>query len=196
MSYIENIKRICHGEDVISAFESMDRSNFIPYSYRKYASADMPVPIGEGQTTSQPSLIADMICQADIQAGHKVLEIGTGTGFAAAIMATIGANVYTVERIKKLYRQAVRNLSPFQNVRVFLSEDSLGLPDCAPFDRIIVFAYYDTVPQELVDQLEEGGVMVIPIGNEFYQYLYKITKISGEIYEEKLYPVRFVPLIW
>lgn len=193
---MENVKKVCGRDDVISAFESVDRNSFLPYTYKKYASVDMPVPIGDGQTTSQPSLIADMICKADIKRGHKVLEIGTGTGYAAAIMATIGAEVYTTERLEKLYKQALRNLSIFPNVRVFLAGESLGLPDHAPFERIIVFAYYEEIPIELVNQLSNDGIMIIPIGDEFYQHLYKIKKVSGEVYEEKLYPVRFVPLIW
>ena len=196
MSYIESVKKVCGRDDIISAFEEINRGNFIPSSYKKYASVDMPVPIGEGQTTSQPSLIADMICKADIHAGHKVLEIGTGTGYAAAIMATIGAEVYTVERLGKLYKQALRNLSAFPNVRVFMAGEDLGLPDYAPFSRIIVFAYYEEVPLELVNQLIDGGIMVIPIGDEFSQHLYRLRNIGGKIYEEKLYPVRFVPLIW
>ncbi|NOZ92552.1 protein-L-isoaspartate(D-aspartate) O-methyltransferase [bacterium 3DAC] len=195
MSYIENVKRVCADRpEIIKAFEEIDRRQFLPRAYRKYADHDMPLPIGYGQTTSQPSLIADMICRADIKRGDKVLEIGTGTGFAASIMATLGADVYTVEKIPELYQLAKENLSSFDNVHVFLAGDVLGLPEYAPFDKILVFAHAEDIPIELLDQLKEGGIMIVPVGDERIQYLMKIEKTFEGDKVETLYPVRFVPL--
>ncbi len=195
MSYIEEVRYVCGDRpDVVDAFEKVNRKLFLPRSYRRYADNDMPLPIGYGQTTSQPSLIADMICRADIKRGDKVLEVGTGTGFAAAIMATIGADVYTVEKVPELYQIAKENLSSFDNVHVYLAGDILGLPEHAPFDKIVVFAHAEDIPVQLLEQLRVGGVMIIPVGDERIQHLLRIEKTSDGDRVETLYPVRFVPL--
>ena len=181
--------------DIIEAFKNVDRRMFLPGASKQYADYDMPLPIGYGQTTSQPSLIADMIYQIDIKEGDKVLEIGTGTGFASAVMANLDVDLYTVEKIRQLYEIAKKNLSGYPNVKVFLAEEGvLGLPQYAPFDKIIVFAHADEIPQELVDQLSVNGKMIIPVGDDYVQYLYRVTKTIDGDEVEKLYPVRFVPI--
>lgn len=196
MDYIDRIVDM-YGDrpDIIESFKNVDRSMFLPESSKKYADYDMPLPIGYGQTTSQPSLIADMIYLIDIKKGDKVLEIGTGTGFASAVMANLGVDLYTVERVRQLYEIAKKNLSAYPNVKVFLAEEGvLGLPQYVPFDKIIVFAHADEIPQELVDQLSVNGMMIIPVGDEYLQYLYRVTKRIDGDEVERLYPVRFVPI--
>ncbi len=194
-SYIKQIEKICADRpDIVDAFKDVDRRIFIPPNYRKYAEFDMPLPIGFGQTTSQPSLIADMFCLADVQPTDKILEIGTGTGFSTSVLASLGAEVYTVEKVPQLYERAVRNLMEYSNVHVFLAEDVIGLPSLAPFDKILVYAYADMVPVELINQLKIGGVMIIPLGDEIMQYLTKIIKTEKGDIMERLYQVRFVPL--
>lgn len=196
MNYIDKIINMySYRPDIIEAFKNVDRRMFLPGASKQYADYDMPLPIGYGQTTSQPSLIADMIYLIDIKKGDKVLEIGTGTGFAAAVMANLGVDLYTVEKVKQLYEIAKKNLSSYPNVKVFLAEEGvLGLPQYAPFDKIIVFAHADEIPQELVDQLSVNGKMIIPVGDDYVQYLYRVTKTIDGDEVEKLYPVRFVPI--
>ena len=196
MNYIDKIMNM-YGDrpDIIESFKNVDRRMFLPGSSKKYADYDMPLPIGYGQTTSQPSLIADMIYLIDIKKGDKVLEIGTGTGFASVVMANLGVDLYTVEKVSQLYKIAQNNLSGYPNVKVFLADEGvLGLPKYAPFNKIIVFAHTDEIPQELVEQLSVNGKMIIPVGDDYVQYLYRVIKRIDGDEVEKLYPVRFVPI--
>lgn len=198
MDYMNEIVKRWAGKNdrLVEAFGRVDRAIFLPPSYKKYASYDMPLPIGYGQTTSQPSLVADIIGILDITPGDKVLEVGTGTGYQAAVMAELGADVYTVEKVSALYEEALKNLSRYPNVRVFLAREGVvGLPEHAPFDKIVVAAAATDIVPELVEQLADGGKMIIPVGDSYAQWLTLVQKSGGEVSLHRLYPVRFVPLI-
>jgi len=198
VNYMDQIVRKWSGinDALVEAFSRVDRSDFLPKGYKKYASYDMPLPIGYGQTTSQPSLIADILGALEISPGDKVLEIGTGTGYQAAIMAELGADVYTVEKVPQLHEEALRNLSKYPNVKVFLARDGIvGLPEYAPFDKIVVAAASHDIPPELLEQLADGGKMIIPVGDSYAQWLTLVKKNRDKVVLERLYPVRFVPLV-
>nr|WP_231844977.1 protein-L-isoaspartate O-methyltransferase [Methanocella arvoryzae] len=187
------------GDRVLEAMDRVPREEFVPEDVRPDAYYDTPLPIGHNQTISAPSMVAIM-CQAlDIREGNKVLEIGTGLGYHAAVMAVLaGASgvVYTVERIPELADMARSVLSRlgFDNVKVFLRDGTEGLPDFAPYDRISVAAAAPDVPQPLVDQLKDPGRLVIPVGR-YFQQLMLVEKKGGQIITTDKGGVAFVPLL-
>ena len=185
-------------ERVLEAMSKVPRHEFVPEDHLAEAYEDYPLPIGEGQTISQPYTVAFMTELLDVQPGDKVLEIGTGSGYQAAILAELGADVYTVERIKSLYEQAKQRLErlSYTNVKVFHRDGTEGLPEYAPFDRIIVTATGPLL-QTLIDQLKPGGIMVAPIDDGLWgSTMYKLFKISENDYTVEKYPgFSFVPLI-
>lgn len=191
-----------HGlsEKVIQAMLNVPRHLFVPTTYISSAYMDTPLSIGYGQTISAPHMVAIMCNLLDLQEGHKVLEVGTGSGYNAAVMAEIIGNsgaVYSTERIPELVKSSKSNLKTagYHNVKVFLSDGSIGLPEHAPYDRICVTASAPSVPEPLVQQLKAGGKMVIPVGQAF-QSLYLITKKSdGTVISKDWGGVVFVPLI-
>ncbi len=184
---------------LLVAMREVPREEFVGEKYEEYAYDDGPLPILEGQTISQPYVVALMIGALKLKHDDRVLEIGTGSGYAAAVLSKIVTEVYTVERIKELVRFARQNLAAlgYDNVRVLQGDGTLGWPDHAPYNSIVVSAGGPQVPETLKEQLALGGHLVIPIGNEQRaQQLVRVTRLSEEKYtESKLGHVRFVPLI-
>jgi protein-L-isoaspartate(D-aspartate) O-methyltransferase len=183
---------------VLDAMNLVPRHLFIPEKERRDAYADHPLSIGSGQTISAPHMVAIMCDLLDLQPGHKVLEVGCGSGYHAAVMAELvrpGGHVYAIERIKKLVKSAQETLSAtgYEDVTVTSGDGSQGLAQYAPFDRISVACSAPKIPDILVQQLEVGGKMVIPVG-QYLQELYLVTRKNGTIKERKG-GVVFVPLI-
>ena len=180
---------------VLAAMMKVERHRFVPTSHWQSAYNDGPLPIGEGQTISQPFIVAYMTEAAEISRSAKVLEIGTGSGYQAAILGEIAKEVYTIEIIPSLAEgaRATLNQLGYKNVFVKTGNGYLGWPEHAPFDAIVVTAAPDEVPQALVDQLAVNGTMVIPVGT-FYQQMMIITKTSEGVVERRTIPVRFVPM--
>jgi len=178
-------------------FRSLDRSFFVENCMKKYADLDEPLPIGFGQTISQPSLVLEMTRLLSPEKDSRVLEIGTGSGFQTAILAKMSAEVYTVERIDELMEKAKRRLEAlnFSNIYYKVGDGSQGWHEHAPYDRIMVTAAARVLPDELINQLANGGRMVIPVGPPNMQELQLITKtINGDLHIESVEMVRFVEL--
>jgi protein-L-isoaspartate(D-aspartate) O-methyltransferase len=190
------ISRGIEDDRVISAMLKVPRHLFIPPKYRHYAYSDSPVPIGHGQTISQPYIVALMSEELELKSTDRVLEIGTGSGYQAAILGEIVDEVYTVEIIEELGRTAEERFKTlgYDNIKVRIGDGYEGWPEYKPFDRIIVTCAPTDIPQPLVDQLREGGIMVIPVGRAGLQYLYRVKKYMGMAETEKIIPVSFVPL--
>lgn len=187
-----------HNAAVLRAMESVPRHLFVDEALQNQAYEDHPLPIGHGQTISQPYIVALMSSLLEVEPGMKVLEIGTGSGYQAAVLAEMGADVYTVERVKALYQRARRIFSNlrYRYVKTRLDDGTMGWPDEAPFDRILVTAGGPEVPFPLVDQLKDPGIMVIPVGGgKRSQTLVKITKKDGQTSQENLGSVAFVDLV-
>ena len=183
-------------QDIVAYFRSLDRRTFMD-SQMADAARDEALPIGHGQTISQPSLVLEMTLALEVQAHHKVLEIGTGSGFQTALLAAFSKQVFTIEKIPQLHERAVQRLEEkgFQNIHFLLGDGSLGWAEHEPFDRIMVTAAAASIPQELLDQLAPGGRMIIPVGGRFSQDLLAIDKTSsGELEKTAIEAVRFVPL--
>lgn len=184
---------------VLDAMRKVPREQFVSKDVREFAYEDSPLPIGAGQTISQPYIVAYMIDGLGLQGGEKVLEIGAGSGYAAAVLAEIADEVYTIERIEELAKSATATLAKtgYKNVHVLHGDGTLGWPEHAPFDGIIVAAGGPEVPDSLKQQLKIGGRMVIPVGqSQDFQELVRVTRISEtEFQTEDLVAVRFVPLV-
>jgi protein-L-isoaspartate(D-aspartate) O-methyltransferase len=181
-------------KDIIEYFRNLDRSFFMDVD-KSLAKWDRPLSIGHGQTISQPSLVLDMTLALDLQPDSKVLEIGTGSGYQTALLAKFSREVFTIERIEPLHERAKERLKEagFENVHLKLSDGSEGWSDHAPFDRIMATAAASSVPRELLDQLADGGKMVIPVGGEGLQELRLIEKLGeGEYKSTVLEQVQFV----
>jgi protein-L-isoaspartate(D-aspartate) O-methyltransferase len=184
-------------DEVIAALRDVPRHAFVTEEYLSQAYENHPLPIGYGQTISQPYIVALMTEAAEIEAGDRVLEVGTGSGYQAAVLAEIADEVHTVEIIGPLAERAEEDLEKlgYDNVQVYHADGYFGLPDEAPFDAILVTAAPDHIPQPLVQQLKVGGSLVIPVGPVGgYQTLWKLTKVSAdEVRTENLGGVTFVP---
>lgn len=183
-------------ERVLGALRKVPRHEFVPQKWRGEAYDDGPLPIGHDQTISQPYVVALMTEQLRPQPNHRVLEIGTGSGYQAAVLAGLVANVYTIEIVEPLAKSAEATLQRlgYKNVHVKSGDGYKGWPEHAPFDSIIVTCAPDHVPQPLVDQLKEGGRMVIPVGPRLAQELYVVQKQNGQMRQAALIDVRFVPM--
>lgn len=193
------IARGLHDQTVLNALNAVPREAFTPTSLIGFAYRDSPLPIKENQTISQPYVVALMTAALELKPDHRVLEVGTGSGYAAAVLGEICENVYTIERHKTLADTAQLKLKEmgYTNVQVKHGDGTLGWPEKAPFDAIIVAAGGPEVPQTLKEQLTIGGRMVIPVGTSLnLQKLVRIRRISKDEYQtEDLGSVRFVPLI-
>jgi protein-L-isoaspartate(D-aspartate) O-methyltransferase len=193
------VARGVRSELVLNAMRSVPREAFLPHQLREFAYTDCPLPIEEGQTISQPYIVGLMTEALALQGGERVLEIGTGSGYAAAVLAEIAADVYTVERIGPLAEKAASTLADlgYDNVHVLYGDGTKGWPEHAPYDGIIVAAGGPAIPESLKAQLKIGGRLVIPVGRDpKIQELVRVTRISEHEYRrEDLADVRFVPLI-
>ncbi|MBI5341733.1 MAG: protein-L-isoaspartate(D-aspartate) O-methyltransferase [Deltaproteobacteria bacterium] len=186
-----------HNERLLAAMEEIPRHLFVPSFLLERAHDDGPLPIGEGQTISQPYIVAEMTAALALMGTEKVLEIGTGSGYQTAILCRLAKEVVTVERIASLQTSAERILRELgvENVRFRTGDGTLGIPDEAPFHRILVTAAAPGVPPPLFEQLAEGGIAVLPIGGRWEQELIRVTKESGKMRKDFLGGCRFVPLI-
>lgn len=183
---------------VLTAMEAIDRGQFVRGLFAERAYEDMPLPIGCGQTISQPSVVALMTQALDVSPRDKVLEVGTGSGYQAAILSQLARRVYTVDRHRRLVREAeeIFRALDLANITALVGDGSHGLLDQAPFDRIIVTAAAEDPPGPLLAQLRVGGIMVVPVGqSDAVQSLIKVTRSEAGFEYEELRPVRFVPLI-
>jgi protein-L-isoaspartate(D-aspartate) O-methyltransferase len=186
-----------HDERVLEAMAAVPRHEFVPEAQRRLAYSDRALPIGDWETISQPYIVAVMTQAADVQPGERVLEIGTGAGYQAAILAHLGAQVYTIERNRELAEEAAERLERlgYDDVEVVTGDGSRGYPACAPYDVILVTAASPRAPQALLDQLAEGGRLVIPVGDRNEQKLELIVKADGVISHQTLDSCQFVPLL-
>lgn len=183
---------------VLNALRNVPRHEFVPFEYRRFAYADQPLPIGEGQTISQPYMVAYMTEVLKIKPGEKVLEIGTGSGYQAAILAEVKADVYSIEVIESLAIRAKNTLENLEYKNVFLKtgDGYQGWIEHAPYDAIMVTCSPTSIPEALREQLAEGGRMIIPVGPQNnVQYLYLLEKRKAKIRQQGVMPVRFVPMI-
>jgi len=183
---------------VLRAMDEVPREHFVEQPLLESAYADQALPIACGQTISQPYVVAYMTEQLEVRPNHRVLEIGTGSGYQAAVLSRIAREVVTIERYRALANSARSRLKTlgYDNVEVLFGDGFEGEPLHAPYDRIIVTAAAETVPPALIEQLAEGGIMVLPLGpHGGAQDLVKITKTAEGLKQETLIPVRFVPLL-
>ncbi|NNE08000.1 MAG: protein-L-isoaspartate(D-aspartate) O-methyltransferase [Gemmatimonadetes bacterium] len=180
---------------VLDAVRAVPRHAFVPETYRSEAYDDHPLPIGEGQTISQPYIVALMTELLDPEPGDRVLEVGTGSGYQAAVLAELVSAVYSIEIVEPLARESAARLAAlgYDNVTVKAGDGYRGWPEHAPFDAIIVTAAPGHVPKPLTEQLKDGGVLVIPVGDE-EQSLLRITRTGNAFKRESVIPVRFVPM--
>jgi len=181
---------------VLAAMKKVKRHLFVPPGLRNFAYYDQPLPIGQGQTISQPYVVALMTELLLLKGDEKVLEIGTGSGYQAAILAEIAGEVYTIEILPVLAQSSERLLDQlgYKNIKVKCGDGYQGWPEQAPFDAIIVTCAPPNIPQALIDQLADGGRLVIPLGEEV-QELKVLVKKKGKIEIEDIIPVRFVPMV-
>ena len=192
------VRRGVRDKAVLAAMREVPRERFVPEGMEEFAYEDSPLAIGHGQTISQPYIVAAMIEAAEIDADDRVLEVGAGSGYAAAVVGRIAARVFAVERHETLGRLARQRIEALGsgNVEVHIGDGSLGLPQQAPFDAIIVSAGGPEVPRALKAQLKVGGTLVVPVGERGSQSLCKVTRTGAGSYEEEnLGAVTFVPLI-
>jgi len=182
---------------VLNAIARVPRERFVPPELRLHAYENRPLPIGYGQTISQPLIVAVMTAALDLRSDDKVLEVGTGSGYQAALLSRLAAHVVTVERVPELARQAGRTLAElgYDNVEVHVAGETLGWPEGAPYDAIIVTAGAPRVPHELVEQMRIGGRMAVPVGGRDLQELVQVVRSPEGPVIINLGPCRFVPLV-
>jgi len=182
---------------VLKAMLKVPRHLFVEEALRDQAYGDFPLPIGEGQTISQPYIVAIMTEALELKGNERVLEVGTGSGYQTAILAELALWIYTIEKYFSLLERAKNILIKlgYKNISFKLGDGSLGWKEVAPFDAIIVTAAAPKIPQPLIDQLLEGGRIVIPVGDEYSQVLVKGIKRDGKLHTQTLEPVRFVKLV-
>lgn len=195
---VENLRmKGIEDESVLQAFNRVPRHQFVDTALENRAYEDNALPIGMGQTISQPYTVAAQTELLEVEEGHKVLEIGTGSGYQSAILCELGANVYSVERHKELYDRAKKILNKLgYKAELKLGDGTKGWSAYAPYDRIVVTAGAPLVPENLIEQLATGGKLVIPVGSEYTQTMIRITKESEESYKEEHFKnFKFVPLI-
>ena len=193
----ESLSKEIGDKRVIEAMRRVPRELFVLPENRDFAYEDIPLPIGYGQTISQPFIVALMTEALELRGDERVLEIGTGSGYQTAILAILAREVVTVERCEELLRSAEERLKKlgFKNIEFHLAGDELGWREGAPYDGIIVTAGAPKIPESLKDQLKDGGRMVIPVGSRYEQRLLKVRKVKSDYIVEDLGGCRFVPLI-
>lgn len=180
---------------VLAAMKKVPRETFVPAEYSDSAYDDCPLPIGMGQTISQPYIVALMTENLELSHDMKVLEIGTGSGYQSAVLAEIAKEIYSVEINEKLFKRTKKILATYPNIKLSNHDGSTGWKEYSPYDRIIVTAAPLNIPDTYIDQLKDGGIMVIPVGpSSWNQELFKVVKASGRIKKIKLCDVAFVPL--
>jgi protein-L-isoaspartate(D-aspartate) O-methyltransferase len=186
-----------NNEKVLEAMREIPRHLFVPEQQRAYAYEDFPLPIGEGQTISQPHIVALMTEMLQLKGHEKVLEIGTGSGYQAAVLSKIAKEVYTIEKIESLGLEAERLFKElgYKNIKVKIGDGTEGWSEYAPYDGIIVTAGSPKIPEPLIEQLGENGRIIIPVGNSFSQDLIIGEKIKGELIKRTICGCVFVPLI-
>lgn len=191
------IQRGIKDEVLIAALRKVPRHQFVAPALKDKAYDDYPLPIGEGQTISQPFMVAIMIQSLKLNGPEKVLEIGTGSGYQTALLAEMAEKVYTIERLDRLAQTAQERLNSlgYKNIVVMVRDGTCGLPEFSPYDRIIVAAGSPEVPSPLVNQLNDGGILVVPVGDRFVQTLMVIEKREGEIIQKEAGGCVFVPLV-
>ena len=198
-SLVEELKnKGISDENVLNAINSVPRHVFLDSSFLNFAYQDKAFPIGSGQTISQPFTVAFQSSLLEIKKNMKVLEIGTGSGYQACVLAEMGAKVFSIERQRKLYTKTKAFLAEFPyRIKMFLGDGNKGLPTYGPFDRIIITAAAPEIPQTLVDQLKVGGMMVIPLcENDEHQTMLRLTKQEdGSLKREEYGDFRFVPML-
>jgi len=196
MVQVQLMPRGVHDERVLGAMAKVPREEFVPPEVRAASYTDQPLPIGYGQTISQPYMVAFMTEQLRPSAKDRVLEIGTGSGYQAAILADLVAEVYSIEIVEPLAKNAEVTLQRlgYKNVHIKTGDGYKGWPEFAPFDAIIVTCAPERVPQPLTDQLKEGGRMIIPVGPTGVQQLYLLQKRNGQLLQSAVELVRFVPM--
>jgi protein-L-isoaspartate(D-aspartate) O-methyltransferase len=199
-SYLDIIESTIKDKRIIEAFKVIKREDFLPNDVKDYAHVDAPLPIGFGQTNSQPSLVAYMLKELELFEGAKILEIGTGCGFVTALLSYLvgpKGKVYSIEIIPELHEFAKKNIKKYdftKNVRLICGSGYFGYKEGAPYDRIYVGASPPEIPKEIIEQLKDRGICVMPVGN-YYQKLVKIKKENGNVKIEELMDVSFVPLV-
>ncbi|MGC9796340.1 protein-L-isoaspartate O-methyltransferase [Fervidobacterium riparium] len=184
---------------IIEAMNKIDRKLFVPSELQESAYLDIPLPIGYGQTISAPHMVGMMCEYLELKDGDRVLEIGTGSGYNAAVMSLLVGEsgwIYAIERIPELAQEAQKriNLLGIKNITITIGDGKEGFEEYAPFDKITVTCYAKHIPKKLIEQLKDNGIMVIPVGNEYVQILKLIRKSGEKIIEEDLTHVRFVPM--
>ena len=186
-----------HDQRVLAAMAKVPREEFVPSKLRGQAYTDNALPIGHDQTISQPFIVAIMTEQLRLQPDDRVLEIGTGSGYQAAVLAELVKEVYTIEIIEPLAKEASARLArlDYKNAHVKVGDGFQGWPEVAPFVAIIVTCAPDKVPQPLTQQLKDGGRMIIPVGSGIDQQLYLLEKKDGQLAQTAILPVRFVPMV-
>lgn len=191
------IPRGIKNQKVLDAFRKVERHKFIPENLRNSAYADFPVPIGEGQTISQPYIVALMTECLNLNGQDKVLEIGTGSGYQAAILAELAGEVYTIERFETLAKraEAILNELGYTNIKIKVGDGTLGWEEAAPFDKIIITAASPQIPLPLTEQLRENGKLILPLGESFSQVLTLVEKKKGKLEFMDICGCVFVPLV-
>jgi len=184
-------------ERVLASLNAVPRHQFLDSSFLEFAYDDKPFPIGSGQTISQPYTVAFQSELLQVKQGQKVLEIGTGSGYQACVLAEMGAKVYSVERQKKLYLKTKEFLKKLAyNVKLFYGDGGKGVPSFAPYDRILITAAAPDIPKALLDQLRTGGFLVVPVGGGDVQTMLRIKKLGNDEFEtEEFGAFRFVPML-
>ena len=183
--------------EVLSAMEKIPREDFLPRALRAHAYENASLPIANGQTISQPYIVARMTEALQLTRKHRVLEIGTGSGYQACVLALLSRRVYTVERLRPLLVGAENRFRQLQlsNVTTLLGDGARGWPEAAPFDRIMVTCQMPELTGALCDQLKEDGILIAPVGPSGQEQLIRVTRKGAQFSEEELMPVRFVPML-
>jgi len=196
---LQSLKQKKFSKDILKAFSEVERKDFIPKDLRKQAYEDIPLPIGKNQTISQPYTISVMLSLAELKKGEKVLEIGSGCGYFLALLSKIvesKGKVFGIEVIKELFELSKENLKEFNNVKVYNRNGFFGLKEKSPFDKILISAAIEKIPELLIKQLKNNGIIVSPIGNSYGQSLIAFKKIKNELKIKKQIPgFIFVPFV-